>query len=128
MRADPFRIYSNVRANQEPAEKPCQCSADDRFLAGVDRPVFSADVVCHTEYYRMGIGGDIVLGKCVDGSTVIDDDGDVFETIDRDESLVLVVLHVQQSPMHDLIREWYVPPNSEGGRISAAGAKGTVSE
>ena len=106
MRADPRRINSNIRANQEPAKEPCQCTADERFLAGVHGPILGADVVCYAKYHRMGIDGDVIFGKHRDGCAIVDNDGNVFEAVDRDKSLVLIIFHVQQSSLNDRIREW----------------------
>ena len=106
MRADPRRINFNIRANQEPAKEPYQCTANERFLAGVHSPILGADVVCYAKYHRMRIDGDVIFGKHRDGCAIVDDDGNVFKAVDRDKSLVLIIFHVQQSSLNDRIREW----------------------
>jgi len=95
MRADPRRINSNVRANQEPTKEPCQCTTDDGFFACMHGPILSTDVVRHTKHHRMRIDGDVIFGKHGDGCAVVDDDGNVFEAVDRDESLVPIIFYVQ---------------------------------
>ncbi len=68
-------------------------------------PIFGADVVRHAKYHWMRISDIFVFlyGRYI--CTVVNDDGDVFEAIDRDEGFVLIVSHVQQSLMNDLARE-----------------------
>ncbi len=70
-------------------------------------PFFGADVVRYTKYHGMRISDIFVFEYCRYGCTVVNDDSNVFEAIDGDEGFILIVSHVQQSSMNDLVREWY---------------------
>ena len=91
-------------------------------------PFFGADVVRYTKYHGMRISDVFVFEYCRYGCTVVNDDSNVFEAIDGDEGFILIVSHVQQSSMNDLVREWYIPPNSEFSRITSTSLKGAITK
>ena len=110
--ADPLCIHTNIWAKHEStkAKEPCKGSSDHRLLACVQGPVECVCVVRDTQNNWMRVIINFSRCKHDKEGTVIHDDGNIFETVDRNEWLVQIVLEMQERSLNYVPRESEMPP------------------
>ncbi len=73
-------------------------------------PIEGAGVVSDTEDHWVRVVIDFLSSKGDKSCAVVEDDGNVLQTIDGDESLVGVVFEVQERTLHNLFWKCKMPP------------------
>ena len=114
-RANPLCVHANIWANQKAAEESCKSSTNIWFLACVQSPIQCTGVINDTQDNWMWVIIDFSRCECHKGCcTEIQDDGHIFQTVDRDECLVWIIFEMQECWLNYFLREREVPIESQG--------------
>ncbi len=77
-------------------------------------PIEGADVVSDAEDNWVWVVVNFLSSKGDKSCTVVEDDGNILQTIDGDKSLVGVVFEVQERTLHNLFLKCKMPPEFQG--------------